>query len=104
MAGRLIAIETGIWILSSYGFSERGVFPTVYSSMKTKPCPCFSTVSVHPFSIWLRISSVQSDSTRTDPRQMGREAPCIERSPLWFSFEARESEVKETCPDFQTSL
>jgi len=37
MAGRLIATETGIWILSSYGFSERGVFPTVYSSVKTKP-------------------------------------------------------------------
>ena len=37
MAGRLIATETGIWILSSYGFSERGVFPTMYSSVKTKP-------------------------------------------------------------------
>ena len=46
MAGRLIATETGIWILSSFGFSKRGILPTVYSPVKTKPC--FSAVFCPP--------------------------------------------------------
>lgn len=71
MAGRLIATETGVWILSSYGFSVKiCMTPSLFTFENQAHEPASLQCSVHPFSIWLGVSSLYSHSISRNPRQM----------------------------------